>query len=128
MLEGKTVFAHYGDIISKTLKVLLLGTKNHIQGVIFVVDSNDRDRIGEARKELLSMLEEDELRDACLLIFANKQDLPNAMSAGEVTESLGLSRLTNRKWYVQAATATTGDGLLEGLLWLRDTLLKVLIF
>jgi hypothetical protein len=27
------------------------------------------------------MLNEDELRDALLLVFANKQDLPNAMNA-----------------------------------------------
>lgn len=46
------------------------------QGIIFVVDSNDRDRIVEAREELQRMLNEDELRDANLLVFANKQDLP----------------------------------------------------
>ena len=46
------------------------------QGIIFVVDSNDRDRIVEAREELQRMLNEDELRDALLLVFANKQDLP----------------------------------------------------
>lgn len=43
------------------------------KGLIFVVDSNDRERIGEAREELQRMLAEDELRDAVLLIFANKQ-------------------------------------------------------
>jgi ADP-ribosylation factor protein 1 len=46
------------------------------QGIIFVVDSNDRDRVVEAREELQRMLNEDELRDALLLVFANKQDLP----------------------------------------------------
>lgn len=46
---------------------------NCLQGLIFVVDSNDRERIGEAREELMRMLAEDELRDAVLLIFANKQ-------------------------------------------------------
>ncbi|KAI5279405.1 hypothetical protein KEM54_004179, partial [Ascosphaera aggregata] len=46
------------------------------QGIIFVVDSNDRDRVTEAREELQRMLNEDELRDALLLVFANKQDLP----------------------------------------------------
>ena len=43
------------------------------QGLIFVVDSNDRERVGEAREELVKMLDEDELRDAIVLIFANKQ-------------------------------------------------------
>merc|ERR1719408_1146101 len=56
------------------------------QGLIFVVDSNDRDRIEDAREELAKMLEEDEMRDAAVLVFANKQDLPNAMAAAEVTD------------------------------------------
>lgn len=51
------------------------------QGIIFVVDSNDRDRIVEAREELQRMLNEDELRDAILLVFANKQDLPVRLSS-----------------------------------------------
>ena len=46
-----------------------------------MVDSNDRDRIDAARDELHRMLNEDELRDSILLVFANKQDLPHAMSA-----------------------------------------------
>lgn len=44
-----------------------------LSGLIFVVDSNDRERAGEAREELNRMLGEDELRDATLLVFANKQ-------------------------------------------------------
>ncbi|KAG1365553.1 putative ADP-ribosylation factor [Cocos nucifera] len=68
------------------------------QGLIFVVDSNDRDRIVEARDELHRMLNEDELRDAVLLVFANKQDLPNAMNAAEITDKLGLHSLRQRHW------------------------------
>ena len=49
-------------------------------GLIFVVDSNDRERIGEARDELFRMLNEDELRDAALLVFANKQVKINPLS------------------------------------------------
>lgn len=51
----------------------LINTFCRLQGLIFVVDSNDRERVGEAREELMRMLAEDELRDAVLLIFANKQ-------------------------------------------------------
>ena len=68
------------------------------QGVIFVVDSNDRDRVGEARDELHRMLNEDELREAVLLVVANKQDLPNAMNAAEITDKLGLHSLRQRNW------------------------------
>jgi hypothetical protein len=46
------------------------------QGLIFVVDSNDRERVEDAREELHRMLNEPELSDAVLLVFANKQDLP----------------------------------------------------
>ena len=77
-----------------------------------------------ARDELHRMLNEDELRDSILLVFANKQDLPNAMSAAEMTDKLGLHGLRHRQWYIQACCATTGDGLYEGLDWLSATLQK----
>ena len=99
--------------------------RHHFQntrGLIFVVDSNDRDRIGEAREELMRIGAEHELREALLLIFANKQDLPNAMDAAEITDKLGLPSLRNHKWYIQATSATSGDGLYEGLDWLSNQL------
>jgi len=91
-------------------------------GLIYVVDSNDRDRVEDAREELSKMLNEDEMHDAALLVFANKQDLPNAMTAAEVTEKLGLHNMRNRQWFIQSACATTGDGLYEGLDWLSRVL------
>jgi len=92
------------------------------QGLIFVVDSNDRDRVVEARDELHRMLNEDELRDAVLLVFANKQDLPNAMNAAEITDKLGLHSLRQRHWYIQSTCATSGEGLYEGLEWLSNNI------
>ena len=59
-----------------------------------------------------------------LLIFANKQDLPNAAPAAHLAEALQLNTLRGRKWYIQACCATTGDGLYEGLDWLSATLTK----
>jgi len=94
------------------------------QGLIFVVDSNDRERIGEAAEELNKMLREEELKDVVILVLANKQDLPNAMSVSEVTDKLGLHSLGARKWYIQSTCATTGDGLYEGLEWLATALKK----
>uniref|UniRef100_A0A9J7ZGL5 ADP-ribosylation factor 4 n=4 Tax=Otophysi TaxID=186626 RepID=A0A9J7ZGL5_CYPCA len=94
------------------------------QGLIFVVDSNDRERAQEAAEELQKMLQEDELRDAVLLVFANKQDLPNAMAISEMTDKLGLQALRSRTWYVQATCATQGTGLYEGLDWLSEQLSK----
>merc|ERR1712194_323373 len=73
------------------------------QGLIFVVDSNDRDRIEDAREEIAKIVSEDEMRDAILLIFANEQDLPNTMPAAEMIEKLGLHNMRHRKWFVQSA-------------------------
>jgi len=94
------------------------------QGIIFVVDSNDRERAEDAREELHRMLNEPELSEAVLLVFANKQDLPKAMKPADVAERLGLSSLRTRVWHIQGCCATTGDGLYEGLDWLSDTLAK----
>eukprot|EP01084_Bolivina_argentea_P055835 102298_1 len=99
------------------------------EAVIFMVDSNDRERIDDrnyndnsAKEEMQRMLAEDELEHAVLLVFANKQDLPNAMSVDEVSDALGLNHLREREWYIQGCCATTGDGLYEGLDWLSNTL------
>nr|CAD7398349.1 unnamed protein product [Timema poppensis] len=90
------------------------------QGLIFVVDCADRDRIDEARQELHRIINDREMRDAIILIFANKQDLPDAMKPHEIQEKLGLTRIRDRNWYVQPSCATTGDGLYEGLTWLTS--------
>uniref|UniRef100_A0AC34FK23 ADP-ribosylation factor n=1 Tax=Panagrolaimus sp. ES5 TaxID=591445 RepID=A0AC34FK23_9BILA len=92
------------------------------EGLIFVVDSNDHGHIGEAREMLNRILGDYEANEAVLLGFANKQDLPYAMNAAEVTEELDLDSLQNRDWYVQAACATSGDGLSKGLDWLSNQL------
>merc|ERR1711912_183099 len=94
------------------------------QGIIFVVDCNDRERVGEAREELNRMLNEDELRDAVLLVLSNKSALPQAMSAAETADKLGLHSLRNRQWFIQATCATNGEGLYEGLDWLSNTISK----
>nr|XP_002130554.1 ADP-ribosylation factor 4-like [Ciona intestinalis] len=94
------------------------------QGIIFVVDSNDRERLEEARDELHKMIQEEELKDSYILIFANKQDLPNAVPCSELTNKLSLSEIKHKKWYVQAACATEGTGLYEGLDWLSNELGK----
>jgi GTPase SAR1 family protein len=97
---------------------------HNTQGLIFVVDSNDVGRVDEARDELHKLLEEDELRDAILLVYANKQDLPNAVKPQELGNRLRLNAITNRAWQVQGTCATPGDGLYEGLDWLGEQLNK----
>lgn len=82
-----------------------------------MIDSSDTARLETARSELISMLSEEELKDAKLLVFANKQDLPGALNEGEVSEKLGLSELKDRQWSIFKCCATKGEGLEPGLDW-----------
>ena len=96
--------------------------------MIFVIDSNDKERLsGEesgfensAKEELYDILREDELKDIPLLIFANKQDLPNAVSVKDIEAKLELNKIKDRKWHIEGCVATTGEGLYEGLEWLSN--------
>jgi ADP-ribosylation factor protein 6 len=92
------------------------------QALIYVVDSADHDRIDEARQELHRIVNDREMREVIILVFANKQDLPEAMKPQEIQDKLGLTLtgLRNRNWYVQPCCASTGDGLYEGLSWLMS--------
>jgi len=73
--------------------------------------------MGTSKEELHAMLDEEELRDAALLVFANKQDMGGAMTAAEVSDALGLGTLKNRQWSIYKTSAVKGDGLTEGLDW-----------
>eukprot|EP01134_Creolimax_fragrantissima_P006656 CFRG6656T1 len=90
--------------------------------IIYVVDSADRDRMSISKQELLSMLEEEELKTSTLLVFANKQDIDGSMSSSEVSESLGLGNLKNRTWSIFKTSAKTGTGIEEAMDWLVNTL------
>lgn len=90
--------------------------------VMFVVDASDRFRIEEAAEELRRLFEYDELRDAKLLVYANKQDHPGCMSVHEVREKLNLDAVTRNPKHTQAAIAVSGEGVYEGLEWLSKTL------
>lgn len=90
--------------------------------IIFVVDSNDRDRLEAAKSEIFKLLAEDELKGFPLLVMCNKQDLPNSLSAEVLTDMLDLATIEGRQWYVQPCCALTGSGVCEGLNWLARTL------
>lgn len=69
------------------------------------------------------MLNEEELRDAALLVFANKQDQPGAKGAGEISEALKLGELRDRNWSIVACSAIDGKGISEGMDWLVVSIL-----
>ncbi|EYB81177.1 hypothetical protein Y032_0390g552 [Ancylostoma ceylanicum] len=67
------------------------------EALIFVVDSADQERLEEARQEIHTLTDDLELRDAVMLVFANKQDMPNALSAAEITRALELHSIKGRE-------------------------------
>lgn len=91
-------------------------------GLIYVVDSVDRNPIEEANAEFQAVISNPLMRKSAILVFANKQDVDDAMTPAEVCESLGLDQIRNRRWHVQSACASKGHGLYDGLEWLAKTL------
>ena len=73
---------------------------NGTNGIIFIVDSSDRERIDIARDTLHMMLQEEELKGASLLVYANKQDQAGCMSCPEITDRLQLTAIKGRNWYI----------------------------
>jgi ADP-ribosylation factor-like protein 1 len=90
--------------------------------IIYVVDSVDRERMATSQEELFSMLEEEELKDAAVVVLANKQDMEGAMTHTEVSDALGLTNLRNRTWTIFKCSAKTGEGLNDALDWLVNTI------
>ena len=74
---------------------------DNIDALVYIVDSADHDRIEENHETIQGLLQEQQLADAKLLVYCNKQDLPSAMSCPEVVDKLGLANLrNNRDWHV----------------------------
>ena len=91
-------------------------------GLIFVIDSNDEKRLPEAAEELGKLHRELDLKNVPFLILANKQDLPNSVPIHKM--DLNLSGMYGRNWKVQGCSAISGDGICEGLEWLKMQLGK----
>lgn len=91
-------------------------------GLVWVVDSCDRARLHLCRQELEKLLQQERLAGASLLVLANKQDMDDTMSSDTIRDVLGLdeNQYENRHWSIQACSAVTGSGLIDGMDWLVD--------
>jgi GTPase SAR1 family protein len=85
---------------------------DNTDGLVFVVDSSDEERLNECIEELNSLLVEEGLVKVPLLVYANKQDLQFALEAEEILSQLKLSEIENRTWNIQACSALTKEGKL----------------
>ena len=93
-----------------------------ILGLVYVVDSNDRERISESAEELHEICQDDRMYGVPVVIMANKQDLPHAMTCSDLIKLLDLEKLskTRNRWFVQSTCAVNGDGIYESMKKLSD--------
>ena len=87
----------------------------HTDGLIWVVDSGDRLRLEDCKRELHKLLVQEKLAGATLMVFCNKQDVAGALTPAEIRDVLELERIENRHWSIVPCSAVTGSGLLEGI-------------
>jgi ADP-ribosylation factor-like protein 3 len=102
----------------KTIRPYWRNYFDQTDALVYVIDCSDRRRMDETGVELNSLLEEEQLAGVPLLIFANKQDLLNAMGPDEVTEALNLHSIRDRTFHIQPCSAKTGEGLQQGMEWM----------
>lgn len=95
-----------------------------VQAIIYVLDSTDRYRMIVAKEELSQLLNHDAIvsSNCPIVFFANKMDIPGAMTADECIEELQLDRIRDKPWHIASSNALTGHGINEGIEWLCEHL------
>ena len=89
--------------------------------IIYVIDSHDTN-YDESKTQFYKLLENEALKDAVILIYANKQDLSGAKSVNDIIQIYELNKLKDHVWNIQPCSAQTGEGLITGMKWLSDQL------
>ena len=89
--------------------------------IIYVVDSHD-ETYDDSKTQFYKLLKNEALKNAVILIYANKQDLPGAKNVGEIIQIYELDTIKNHIWHIQPCSAQTGEGLITGMKWLSDQL------
>ncbi|KAH7444212.1 hypothetical protein KP509_02G069800 [Ceratopteris richardii] len=84
------------------------------QAVIYVVDSNDTERLSNAKDEFHAILEEEEFKDVVVLVYAKKLDLLEVLDDIAITEALSLHKIESRQWVIFKSFPTNGEWVLRG--------------
>ena len=106
------------------VRILYKQFYKQVYGIIFVIDSNDLDRIDESKEEFEKIMAEEELKNCFVLVMANKQDLNGSLSPEDVSKILGMETLNGRSWIVLGTSVKTGQGLKESLDWMASEVYK----
>mmetsp|Transcript_27546 Transcript_27546/g.38026 ORF Transcript_27546/g.38026 Transcript_27546/m.38026 type:complete len:188 (-) Transcript_27546:105-668(-) len=96
------------------------------QAIVFVLDATDSERMSEAKDVLMEVIVDERLQKLPLVVLANKADLPQALSAVDVSENMDLNHSlhAHKSWNVFATSGLTGEGLKEGMRWMLTHLKK----
>ncbi|NWV21363.1 ARL14 protein, partial [Origma solitaria] len=118
MIEaGKDFTLTFWDVGGqKKMRELWSNFLDDTDGLLFVVDSSDKRRLEESRREFELVLKNESIKNVPVVMLANKQDLPGALNAEEITRRFKMKKYcSDRNWYVQPCCAITGQGLAEAL-------------
>lgn len=123
--KGKVNFKVFDMGGAKKFRNLWEHYYHDVQGVIFVIDTADKIRICLVKDELAMLIANKDLKGVPILFFANKMDVPGALTPAEVAEQLDLADVCqDRPHNIIASNALTGQGIEEGMNWLSGTVLK----
>lgn len=118
MIEvGKNLTLTFWDVGGqKKMRELWSNFLEDTDGLLYVVDSSDKWRLEESRREFELILKNESIKNVPVVVLANKQDLPGALNAEEITRRFKMKKYcSDRNWYVQPCCAITGEGLAEAL-------------
>ena len=88
---------------------------HNTEGLVYVVDSADKERFHEAKDELYWILDSEEMQGVPVMVLANKQDLPTAHKTADIAHRLGLTQIRTQPWFIHGTCAVSGDGLLDSM-------------
>ena len=89
--------------------------------IIYVIDTHD-ETYDDSKTQFYKLLKNDALKNAVILIYANKQDLSGAKSVNEIIQIYEFNNIKDHVWNIQPCSAQTGEGLITGMKWLSDQL------
>ena len=89
--------------------------------IIYVIDTHD-ETYDDSKTQFYKLLSNEALKNAIILIYANKQDLPGAKNVAEIIQIYELDTIKDHIWHIQPCSAQTGEGLITGMKWLSDQL------
>ena len=90
--------------------------------IVYVIDSIDDEYYEESKTQFHKMLNNPALKNATILIFANKQDLPGAKTVNKLIEDYEFDKIKSHIWHIQSCSALKGEGLVTGIKWLSEQL------